>query len=80
MLEDCLVKTVQHHSKQHILSYTQVKTTSKNNKASKTVPAKMKAPTKSVATIKNEPTKTVAAKRAREDDPITVEVSASVSS
>ena len=42
----------------------------------------MKAPAKSAATstIKNKPTKTVAAKRAREDDPITDEVSASVSS
>lgn len=41
----------------------------------------MKAPAKSAATstIKNKPTKTVAAKRAREDDPITDEVSASVS-
>lgn len=64
----------------NIFFHTQVKTTSKNNRASKTVPAKMKVPAKSAATIKNKPTETVAAKRAREDDPITVEVSASVSS
>jgi len=50
---------------------------SKTNKASKTVPAKTKVPAKSATTIKNKPTKTVAAKRAREDDPITAEVSAS---